>query len=76
MAGKLRQSLRGIDRIHRKGFKKIDRVRRKGSLLTGLAGSGGGKSKKQQAPQDVIGYDGKDFTRNGEKTTRDSLRMG
>jgi hypothetical protein len=73
MAGKFRQSLRGIDRIHRKGFKKIDRVRRGKSLLGELGVSGGGKRK---APQDVIGYDGKDFTRNGEKTTRDSLRMG
>ena len=73
MAGKFRQSLRGIDRIHRKGFKKIDRVRRGKSLLGELGVSGGGKRK---TPQDVIGYDGKDFTRNGEKTTRDSLRMG
>ena len=24
----------------------------------------------------LIGYDGKDFTRNGQKVSRDSLRMG
>jgi len=71
MSGKLRQSLRGIDRIHRKGFKKIDRVRRGKSLL-GELGVKGSKRK----PQDVIGYDGENFTRNGQRTTRDSLRMG
>ena len=71
MSGKLRQSLRGIDRIHRKGFKKIDRVRRGKSLL-GELGVKGSKRK----PQDVIGYDGENFTRNGKRTTRDSLRMG
>ena len=73
MAGKLRQSLRGIDRIHRKGFKKIDRVRRGKSLLGEFGVKGGGK---RQRPQDVIGYDGENFTRNGQRTTRDSLRMG
>lgn len=71
MAGKLRQSLRGIDRIHRKTFKKIDRVRRGKSLLGEL----GVKASKRK-PQDVIGYDGETFTRNGKETTRDSLRMG
>ena len=71
MAGKLRQSLRGIDRIHRKGFKKIDRVRRGKSLLGEL-----GVKDKKRKPQDVIGYDGTDFTRNGQRTTRDSLRIG
>jgi hypothetical protein len=71
VAGKLRQSLRGIDRIHRKGFKKIDRVRRGKSLLGEL-----GVKDKKRKPQDVIGYDGTDFTRNGQRTTRDSLRMG
>jgi len=73
MAGKMRQSLRGIDRIHRKGFKKIDRVRRGKSLLGELGVKSGSNRKAQQ---DTIGYDGKDFTRNGEKTNRDSLRMG
>ena len=71
MSGKIRQSLRGIDRIHRKGFKKIDRVRRGKSLLGEL----GVKASKQK-PQDVIGYDGENFTRNGQRTARDSLRMG
>ena len=72
MSGKLRQSLRGIDRIHRKGFKKIDRVRRGKSLL-GELGVRDGKKRKRE---DVIGYDGENFTRNGQRTTRDSLRMG
>ena len=71
MAGKLRQSVRGIGKSHRKVFRKIDRVRRGKSLLGEL----GVKGKKRK-PQDVIGYDGKDFTRNGEKVSRDSLRMG
>jgi len=72
MSGRIRQLSRGIDRIHRKGFKKIDRVRRGKSLLSELGVNGGGKRK----PQDVIGYDGETFTRNGKATTRDSLRMG
>ena len=71
MSGKLRQSLRGIEDIHRKGFKKIDRIRRGKSLLGEL-----GVKDKKRKPQDVIGYDGTNFTRNGQKTTRDSLRMG
>ena len=71
MSGKLRQSVRGIGKSHRKVFRKIDRVRRGKSLLGEL----GVKASKRK-PQDVIGYDGTDFTRNGKKTTRDSLRMG
>jgi hypothetical protein len=73
MSGKIRQSLRGIDRIHRKGFKKIDRVRRGKSLLGELGVKGSGKRSR---PEDVIGYDGENFTRNGQRTARDSLRMG
>ena len=73
MAGKIRKVGRRIEDIHRSGFKKIDRVRRGKSLL----GEIGVKSdRKRQQPQDVIGYDGTNFTRNGQKTTRDSLRMG
>ena len=71
MSGKLRQSVRGIGKSHRKVFRKIDRVRRGKSLLGEL-----GVKDKKRKPQDVIGYDGETFTRNGKKTTRDSLRMG
>jgi hypothetical protein len=71
MAGKIRKVGRRIEDIHRSGFKKIDRVRRGKSLLGEL-----GVKDKKQKPQDVIGYDGTNFTRNGQKTTRDSLRMG
>ena len=72
MAGKLRQSVRGIGKSHRKVFRKIDRVRRGKSLLGEL----GVRDGKKRKPQDVIGYDGDNFTRNGQTTTRDSLRMG
>ena len=71
MAGKIRKVGRRIEDIHRSGFKKIDRVRRGKSLLGEL----GVKYMKRKS-QDVIGYDGTNFTRNGQKTTRDSLRMG
>ena len=73
MAGKIRKAGRRIEDIHRSGFKKIDRVRRGKSLLGEL---GVKNDRKRQQPQDVIGYDGTNFTRNGQKTTRDSLRMG
>ena len=73
MAGKIRKVGRRIEDIHRSGFKKIDRVRRGKSLLGEL---GVKSDRKRQQPQDVIGYDGTNFTRNGRKTTRDSLRMG
>jgi hypothetical protein len=73
MAGKIRKMGRRIEDIHRSGFKKIDRVRRGKSLLGEL---GVKSDRKRQQPQDVIGYDGTNFTRNGQKTTRDSLRMG
>lgn len=73
MAGKIRKVGRRIEDIHRSGFKKIDRVRRGKSLLGEL---GVKSDRKRQQPQDVIGYDGTNFTRNGQKTTRDSLRMG
>jgi hypothetical protein len=72
VSGKLRQSVRGIGKSHRKVFRKIDRVRRGKSLLGELGVRDGNKRK----PEDVIGYDGENFTRNGKKTTRDSLRMG
>jgi hypothetical protein len=72
MAGKLRQSVRGIGKSRRKVFRKIDRVRRGKSLLGEL----GVRDGKKRKPQDVIGYDGENFTRNGQTTTRDSLRMG
>lgn len=71
MAGKFGKVGRKIDQFHRKGFKKIDRIRRGKSLLGEL-----GVKDKKRKPQDVIGYDGTNFTRNGQKTTRDSLRMG
>ena len=71
MSGKLRQVGRGIEDIHRKGFKKIGRIAKGKSLLGEL-----GLKDKKRKPQDVIGYDGTNFTRNGQKTTRDSLRMG
>jgi hypothetical protein len=74
MAGKIRKVGRRIEDIHRSGFKKIDRVRRGKSLLGELGVKD--KKRKPQQPQDVIGYDGTNFTRNGQKTTRDSLRMG
>jgi hypothetical protein len=32
--------------------------------------------RRKQRGGSLIGYDGKDFTRNGEKVSRDSLRMG
>lgn len=73
MAGKIRKVGRRIEDIHRSGFKKIDRVRRGKSLLGEL---GVKSDRKRQQPQDIIGYDGTNFTRNGQKTTRDSLRMG
>lgn len=73
MSGKIRKVGRRIEDIHRSGFKKIDRVRRGKSLLGEL---GVKSDRKRQQPQDVIGYDGTNFTRNGQKTTRDSLRMG
>jgi hypothetical protein len=73
VAGKFRKVGRKIDQFHRKGFKKIDRIRRGKSLLGEL---GVKSDRKRQQPQDVIGYDGTNFTRNGQKTTRDSLRMG
>ena len=71
MSGKIRKMGRRIEDIHRSGFKKIDRVRRGKSLLGEL-----GVKDKKRKPQDVIGYDGETFTRNGKETTRDSLRMG
>jgi len=73
MSRKIRKVGRRIEDIHRSGFKKIDRVRRGKSLLGEL---GVKSDRKRQQPQDVIGYDGTNFTRNGQKTTRDSLRMG
>jgi hypothetical protein len=73
MSGKLRQVGRGIEDIHRKGFKKIGRIGRGKSLLGEL---GVKSDRKRRKPEDVIGYDGTNFTRNGQKTTRDSLRMG
>ena len=73
MSGRFGEVGRKIDRFHRKGFKKIDRIRRGKSLLGEL---GVKSDRKRQQPQDVIGYDGTNFTRNGQKTTRDSLRMG
>jgi len=43
------------------------------SLVDELGASKGSKKKRQQQ---IIGYDGENFTSNGQKTTRDSLRMG
>ena len=74
MSGRFGKVGRRIEDIHRSGFKKIDRVRRGKSLLGELGVKD--KKRKPQQPQDVIGYDGTNFTRNGQKTTRDSLRMG
>ncbi len=36
----------------------------------------GSKAVSDPKTRSLIGYDGKDFTRNGEKVSRDSLRMG
>jgi len=55
--------------------KSIDNRKRKrkgfGGLLDRLE-----QKRRVSEPQNVIGYDGTNFTRNGQKTTRDSLRMG
>jgi len=66
MAGKLRRKL------EKKAGRPISSQRRRsgfGSLLDRV-------QEKRRGSEATIGYDGKDFTRNGEKTTRDSLRMG
>jgi hypothetical protein len=58
-----------------------------GSRITAMKGLKGRKRKgfpalldrvqeKRRGSEQVIGYDGESFTRNGKKTTRDSLRMG
>ncbi len=54
---------------------KVRQMSRK--LRTSLVDElGASKGSKKKRPQQIIGYDGENFTRNGEKTTRDSLRMG
>ena len=54
---------------------KVRQMSRK--LRTSLVDElGASKGSKKKRPQQIIGYDGENFTRNGQRTTRDSLRMG
>lgn len=67
MSGKLRAKL------ERKAGRPVSSDRRRsgvfGSLLDRV-------EQKRRASEPAIGYDGENFTRNGQRTTRDSLRMG
>jgi len=73
MSGKfgLDKMMRGqIGLIRGKSFRKEAGLKR-----TGRESERYRREQGSRRPS-LIGYDGKDFTRNGQKVSRDSLRMG
>jgi len=67
----LSKMMRGqIGLLRGKSFRKEADLKR-----TGRESERYRREQGQKRPS-LIGYDGKDFTRNGQKVSRDSLRMG